>query len=64
VGPIPDISYYGANDMGEAERAAFLAWYESQRDRVFDNRLVLETYCQVDVTVLRLARCLGTSSCR
>ena len=55
VGPIPDVSYYGANDMSESERAEFLAWYEGQRDRVFDNRLVLETYCQDDVTVLRQA---------
>jgi G:T-mismatch repair DNA endonuclease (very short patch repair protein) len=55
VGPIPDISYYGANDMGESERAEFLAWYEGQRDRVFDNRFVLESYCQDDVTVLRQA---------
>ena len=55
VGPIPDISFYGADDMGESERAEFLAWYEGQRDRVFDNRLVLETYCQDDVTVLRQA---------
>jgi hypothetical protein len=55
VGPIPDVSYYGANDMGAADRAEFLAWYEGQRDRVFDNWLVLETYCQDDVTVLRQA---------
>jgi hypothetical protein len=45
MGPIPDISYYGAKDMGESERADFLALYEGQRDRVFDNRFVLETYC-------------------
>ena len=41
--------------MGESERAEFLAWNEGQRDRVFENRLVLETYCQDDVTVLRQA---------
>ena len=41
--------------MGESDRAEFLAWYEGQRDRVFDNLLVLETYCQDDVTVLRQA---------
>ena len=55
VGPIPDVSCYGANDMGESERAEFLAWYEGQRDRAFDNRLVLGTYCQDDVNFLRQA---------
>jgi len=25
VGPIPDVSYYGTNDMSEAERREFLA---------------------------------------
>jgi hypothetical protein len=55
VGSIPDISYYGANDMGAAERTEFLAWYEGQRDNVFNNRLVLQIYCQIDVTVLRQA---------
>ena len=37
------------------ERAEFLAWYEGQRSGVFDNRNVLEAYCQDDVTVLRQA---------
>jgi hypothetical protein len=65
MGPIPTVSYYGANEIGESERAEFLAWYEGQRDSVFDNRLMLETYCQDDVTVLRqLAECLGESSCK
>ena len=55
VGPIPDVSYYSANEMGKSERAEFLASYEDQKDRVFDNLLVLETYCQDEVTVLRQA---------
>ena len=54
IGPISDIKYYGLNEMGEEERQEFLAWYESQKsDEVFDNRRVLEMYCQYDVTVLR-----------
>jgi hypothetical protein len=32
-----------------------LAWYDDQKDKVFDNRRVLEQYCQDDVTVLRQA---------
>jgi len=43
--------------MSESEGRDFLAWYEIQRNKraVFDNRRVLETYCQDDVTVLRQA---------
>jgi len=29
--PIPDIEYYGVNEMGEEERREFLAWCESQK---------------------------------
>ena len=54
VGEIPDVSYYGVDTMSAKERAEFLAWYEGQRTEVFDNRSVLEAYCQ-DVTVLRQA---------
>ena len=50
VGEIPDVSYYGADAMSAKERAKFLAWYEGQRSEVFDNRSVLEHYCQDDVT--------------
>ena len=28
VGQIPDVSYYGVNDMRDAERTEFLEWYE------------------------------------
>jgi len=55
VGSIPDISYYGANEMPENERKEFLVWYESQRSDTFDNEHVLESYCQDEVTVLRQA---------
>jgi hypothetical protein len=55
VGTIPHITYYGANEMSESERIDFLEWYEGQNGEVFDNRRVLESYCQDDVTFLRQA---------
>jgi len=55
LGPIPDVSYYGWNEMGEEVRRKFLTWYEIQKSELFDNRRVLEKYCQNDVTVLRQA---------
>jgi len=30
VGPIPDASYYGVNEMSESERRDFFVWYEIQ----------------------------------
>jgi len=43
--------------MSESERRDFLDWYEIQKKKgaVFDNRRVLKTYCQDDVTILRQA---------
>jgi hypothetical protein len=41
--------------MSAGERTEFLASYEEQKSEVFDNRRVLESYCQDDVTVLRQA---------
>jgi hypothetical protein len=55
VGPIPDVSYYGVHEMGISERGEFMTGYEGQKNRDFDNKLVLEKYCQDDVTVLRQA---------
>jgi len=55
VGPIPDIKYYGADEMSEKERNEFMSWYNEQKDKEYDNRCVLEQYCQDDVTVLRQA---------
>jgi len=55
MGPIPDISYYGVDVTRQDERKEFLVSYESQRSQTFENRHVLESYCQDDVTVLRQA---------
>ena len=52
---MPDIANFGADEMKESERREFMTWYEERRDEVFDNRRVLEQYCQNDVTVLREA---------
>jgi hypothetical protein len=53
VGKIPDISYYGVDEMIASERVEFLAWYEGQKVEVFDNRRVWESYRQDDMNVLR-----------
>jgi hypothetical protein len=55
VGPIPGIEQYGAADMSDSERKEFMAWYDAQKDKVFDNRRVLQQYCKDEVTVLRQA---------
>jgi hypothetical protein len=56
VGPAPDVSYYDMDKMHEAERKEFLSWYEATaKNEVFNNRPVLESYWQADVTVLREA---------
>ena len=52
LGPPPDVSYYGLDEMGKGERSEFLECYEKQ-EHSFDNRRVLDQYCQPDVTVLR-----------
>ena len=38
--------------MSASETNEFIAWYEGQKVEVFDNRRVLESYCQDDVSVL------------
>ena len=55
VGQIPDINLYGVDEMSASERQEFIAWYDKEKDQVFDNRRVLEDYCHDDVTVLREA---------
>ena len=55
VQKIPDVTYYGVDEMCVSERNEFLAWYEGHKDVVFDNKRVLEAYCQYDVSDLREA---------
>jgi TRAP-type mannitol/chloroaromatic compound transport system substrate-binding protein len=45
--------------MSVSERTEFLAWYEEQKSVVFNNKQVLESYCQDDVSVLRQACRVG-----
>jgi len=52
---MPDISYYGVDEMGRGEREEFLAWYETRKSQPFHNNDALEAYSQDDVTVLRKA---------
>ena len=52
VGPIPDTSYFGADETSPSERIEFMTWYDSQKDEVFDNRRILEEYCQNDFILL------------
>jgi hypothetical protein len=52
VGPIPNIHYFEANEMSLTERTEFMLWYDEQKEKEFDNRRVLEQYCQDDVNVL------------
>jgi hypothetical protein len=46
VGPVPDVSYYGLDQMHEMERREFLTCYNMVvKKEVFDNRRMLENYC-------------------
>jgi len=53
IGANTDVSYYGVNEMGEWESRVFVAWYDSQNPELFDNRHLLEKYCQDNFTVLK-----------
>ena len=55
LGPMPDISYYGVNGMGGLERDELFAWYDRHKCELFDNRHVLEAYCQDDGRFFRQA---------
>ncbi|GFG33651.1 hypothetical protein Cfor_01531 [Coptotermes formosanus] len=52
VGAMPDIWYYDVDTMSNSERQVFLEWYEGQKGTTFDNKHMLESYCQDEVTVL------------
>ena len=55
VGPIPDVRYYGPDQMMADDRKKFLKWHQDSVDEnyVFDFRKELEGYCRSDVDILR-----------
>lgn len=57
VGPIPDVKYYGADQMKPEDRASFLLWHEEQTSQnvEFDFRKEMLEYCISDVDILRQA---------
>ena len=55
VDPIPDVSYYGVDEMSDDERTELLEWLESQKSVILDNKREQESCCQDYVSVLRKA---------
>ena len=41
VGPMPDIAYYGVDEMGVGEREEYLELYETRKSQPFHNKQVL-----------------------
>ena len=55
VGPIPDIKYYGPDQMMADKRKKFLQWHQDRinENYVFNFKKELEDYCRSDVDILR-----------
>ena len=55
VGPIPDVKYYGAEQMMAGDRKKFLKWHQNKTNEnyVFKFKKELEDYCRSDVDILR-----------
>jgi hypothetical protein len=52
--PATDVSCYGTNRMHESVRIEFSVWHEFvAKKEVFENRRVLERYCQANITLLQ-----------
>ena len=55
VGPIPEVSYFVVDEMSISERREFMTCHDDQKNKVFDNKLVLQKYFQDDVRNFRQA---------
>ena len=53
VGPYPPPEAYGAENMTEKDRAAFLHWHREQEGKEFHFKTELLNYCRSDVDILR-----------
>jgi len=43
IGPLPDVSYYAVNEIGEGERSEFSEWYEKQEPRSTTVKITLRS---------------------
>jgi hypothetical protein len=55
VGPFPDIKYFDIDSKSTAERADFIKWHETQKDKIFNFQEEILKYCITDVDILREA---------
>jgi len=53
VGQYPDLSWYDFQYMKGKEYTQALAWYESQKHKLFDMESIILTYCMSDVRLLK-----------
>jgi len=53
VGPYPDRTYYGYDEMKKEDRNKFDKWYETTKGKTFDFKQDMYKYCQIDVDILR-----------
>lgn len=51
VGVLPDIEYFDADNMKNAEREKFLKWYNTEKslNKVFNNKDTLVQYCNTAI---------------
>lgn len=55
VGPYPDASFYGPEEMKSDVKKKFEAWYETVKHLIFNFQLDMLLYCINDVDILRKA---------
>jgi len=55
VGPMPEPGLYEVEDQTVSERREFMASYDAQKDKVFENRRLQDKNCHDYVTVLLTA---------
>jgi hypothetical protein len=53
IGRYPDKVHYGYDEMTKKNREEFDKWYETTKNKVFNFKKEMETYCRSDVDILR-----------
>ena len=52
-GPLPDLVYYGVDNMKEPSRSALIKWHTEHNHDNFNFRLEMHDYCKADVQLLK-----------